>query len=232
MAGDLQTMRSRIAAELRRSDLVSNPAASPNDFVTLAIMDAIAAYQTERFRFSDVDPANPDTFNTVVNRDVYDSNDSAIIGSMHKVDRVYILIGNANQVITVEQPKVLRLYNQQALMVGQPTWYAMEDDKMILSPIPSSVWQVTIEAFRDVAAPASDSEANNPWMTKAERLIRARAKYEIATNVLRNPDLAMTFSPDPPAPGQKAGEAYRHWKQLKGDTNRITSMGRIRPMPF
>src|ERR1700692_1606413 len=124
MAGTLADMRTRIANELRRPDLIANPAVPPDDFVTLAIMDAIAAYQTERFRFSDVDPANPDTFNTVIKRDVYDSSDNPPIGAVHKFDRVYILIGNNNQEITVEQPKVLRLYNQQALMVGQPTWYA------------------------------------------------------------------------------------------------------------
>lgn len=229
MAGDLQTMRARIATELRRADLSAN---APNDLITPAIMDAITAYQTERFRFSDSDPANPDTFNTVVNRDVYDSSDSAIIGSMHKVDRVYILIGNNQTEVTVEQPKTLRLYNQTALMVGQPSWYAIEDDKMILSPIPSSVWQVTVEAFRDVAAPANDTEANNVWMTKGERLIRARAKYQIAVHVLRNSDLAASMSPDPPAPGAMMGESYRVWKQMKGDTNRITSIGKIRPMRF
>lgn len=232
MAGTRADMRARIAAELRRSDLIVNPAAAPNDYVTLAINDAISAYQTERFRFSDVDPANPDTFNTVINQDVYSSADSAIIGSMHKVDRVYILIGNNQQAVEVEQPKVLRLYNQTTLMVGQPSFYAIEDDKLILSPIPSSVWQVTVEAFRDVAAPASDSEAGNPWMTKAERLIRSRAKYELAVHILRNPGLADAMSPDPPPPGGRAGETYRAWKQLKGDTNRITSIGKIRPMQF
>lgn len=224
MAGTRADMAARIASELRRSDISSQ--------IENAIADAISAYQTERFRFSDVDPANPDTFNTVVSRDVYDSTDSAIIGLMHKVDRVYILIGNNQQAIRVEQPKVLRLYNQTALMLGQPDAYAIEDNKMILSPIPSSVWQVTIEAFRDIAAPANDAETNNPWMTTAERLIRARAKYELAVHVLRNPGLADSMSPDPPPPGARAGETYRAWKQLKGDTNRITSLGRIRGMAF
>lgn len=229
MAGDLQTMRARIASELRRADLSAN---APNDLITPAIMDAITAYQTERFRFSDVDPASPDTFNTVISREVYSSSDAAIIGTMHKIDRAYILIGNTQQAMMVEQPKVLRLYNQQQIMLGQPTMVAYEGNKLILSPIPSSVWQVTIEAFRNVDAPVNDTEANNPWMVDVERLIRARAKYQLAIHVLRNSDLAASMSPDPPAGGAMAGESYREWKRLKGDTNRITSIGKIRPMAF
>lgn len=229
MAGDLQTMRARIASELRRADLSAN---APNDLITPAIMDAITAYQTERFRFSDVDPASPDTFNTVISQEVYSSSDAAIIGTMHKIDRAYILIGNTQQAMMVEQPKVLRLYNQQQIMLGQPTMVAYEGNKLILSPIPSSVWQVTIEAFRNVDAPVNDTEANNPWMVDVERLIRARAKYQLAIHVLRNSDLAASMSPDPPAGGAMAGESYREWKRLKGDTNRITSIGKIRPMAF
>ncbi len=232
MAGTLGDMRARVAAELRRPDLIINPAAPPDDYVTLAINDAITAYQTERFRFSDVDPASPDTFSTVINRDVYDSNDAAIIGTMHKLDRAYILIGNANQALYVEQPKVLRLYNQQNLMRGQSTSIAYEGNKIILSPIPSSVWLITIEAFRNVPAPASDSETGNPWMVDAEGLIRSRAKYELALHILRNPGLAAAMSPDTPSPGQPMGASYRAWKRLKGDTSRVTSMGRVRPMPF
>lgn len=225
MAGTLSDMRTRLSSELRRPDLTT-------DMLNNAINDAISFYQTERFRFSDVDPANPDTFNTVIGRDVYDSNDAAILGTMHKVDRVYILIGNNNQVVTAEQPAVLRLYNQQNLMMGQSDAWAYEGNKLILSPIPSSVWQITIEAFRNVAAPANDAETGNMWMTDAEILIRCRAKYELAVHILRNPVLAASMSPYPPAPGALQGASYSEWRRLKSDTARITSIGRIRPMSF
>lgn len=224
MANDLAALKARIAAELLRSDLTTQ--------IANAINDAIVIYQKERFRFSDSDPANPATFNTVVDREIYDSNDNPYIGSLYKIDRLYILIGNTQQAILPEQPRVVRLYNQNT-MKGQPSWYAMEGNKMILSPIPSDVWTITIEAFRNVAAPADDAEANNPWMVDAEQLIRARAKYEIALHVTRNQMMAAAMSPDPPAPGQPMGAAYRAWKMLKSDANRYSSVaGRIRPMAF
>ena len=118
-------------------------------------------------------------------------------------------------------------------MRGQVTAFAYEGNKLILSPIPSSVWQITVEAFRNVGAPVNDSEADNVWMNDAEYLIRSRTKYELALHVLRNPTLAQSMSPDPPPPGSGSmGASYREWKRLKGDTNRITSMGRVRPMQF
>lgn len=36
-----------------------------------------------------------------------------------------------------------------------------------------------------VDAPANDTETDNPWMTTAERLIRCRAKLEVAVNVIK-----------------------------------------------
>lgn len=43
-----------------------------------------------------------------------------------------------------------------------------------------------------VDAPATDGEADNAWMTTAERLIRARAKAELYANVIQKSDKATT----------------------------------------
>jgi hypothetical protein len=83
-----------------------------------------------------------------------------------------------------------------------------------------------------VTAPAAGNTPNNPWMTTAERLIRARAKYEIATHVTRNAQMMAAMSPDPPLPFQAPGAAYREWKQLKSTANKSSGRGIIRPMQF
>jgi hypothetical protein len=41
-----------------------------------------------------------------------------------------------------------------------------------------------------VDAPATDGEANNAWMTTAERLIRCRAKAELQAHVIKDPERA------------------------------------------
>lgn len=215
----LAVMKARIADEIARSDLTSQ--------IANAINDAIAIYQSERFRFSDSIPNGLPTFNTEVGRAVYTSADNANINSLFAFDAVFALIGNTQEPLLRQDPSAVIAYNQTGTMSGQPSWYAYQGDQLILSPIPSQVFLITLNVFRKVAAPASDDEANNPWMTTAERLIRSRAKYELAVHVTGNKDLAARMSPDLPT-----GATYDAYRELKGDSNRVTGRGIIRAMRF
>ena len=69
-------MRARCLAELRRADLSTQ--------VDQAIDTAISEYQNSRFRFSDIDPANPPTFTTVPGRAVYDAVDCPEIATLNE----------------------------------------------------------------------------------------------------------------------------------------------------
>jgi hypothetical protein len=77
-----------------------------------------------------------------------------------------------------------------------------------------------VAAAVDVAAPTTDVEASNPWMTTAERLIRSRAKLELALHVLKDLELAATMQ-------QAVEEAF---EQLKSRTAQITQIGDGRVM--
>jgi len=99
---------------------------------------------------------------------------------------------------------------------------------LILYPVPVSAYKCWIGCHLAMPPPASDTEENNVWMTprNAERLIRCRAKYEIAVHVTRNPTMAQAMSPD-------NGETYRSYMELKREGNKITStLSRVRPMKF
>jgi hypothetical protein len=231
MAGDLATMISRIASEITRPDLAATQI--PN-----AINDAISAYQSERFTFSEVPADGTQTFNTVAGQAYYTKADNPNLGTLLKIDRVNINIGTATIMqLKREDPETLILYNQQAgTMVGQPSWYAYENGQMIISAIPDKAYLITLGLFLNVPAPATNTEVGNPWMTTAEKLIRSRAKYEIALHVTRNEAMQAAMSPDPASSpfvnGGRAGASYREWKQLKGVANRSTARGVIRPMQF
>jgi hypothetical protein len=227
MAGDLQTMVARIGSEIVRPDLIATQI--PN-----AIYDAIAVYQNERFSFSDVPPDGTQTFLTVAGQAYYTADDNPNLGTAKKIDRVNINIGSSTVMqLKREDPETLILYNQQAgTMVGQPSWYAYQNGEMIISAIPDQAYLITLGLFLNVAGPATMAEANNPWMTTAERLIRCRAKFELATHVTRNATMAAAMFPDAPITFQPAGATYREWKQLKGAANKISGRGIIRPMAF
>lgn len=223
MANDLAAMKARVASELSRSDLTTQ--------IANAINDAISIYQKERFRFNETVPSAPITFNTVTGQANYGIADNANIGTLFHIDYLLLTIGNARFYLNPDDPKRLKVYNQVNTMLGQSLWYAVEGNELILSPVPSNVWPIEIGLFKRVAAPATDAEVGNPWMIDGERLIRSRAKYEIAVHVTRNPTLAVAMSPFPPQ-GGPSGASYDAWRSMKGEVNRLVSVGRIRAMKF
>lgn len=229
MANDLAAMISRIAAEIARPDLAGAIGASGNGAaIRNAINTAISEYQKQRFRFSDINPGVPTTFLTVAGQSVYSISDNPNIASIYFIDYLNIVLGNTLQELDRETPEQQHLNIQLFTQSGFPSSYAYEGNSVILYPVPDQVYTLYLGGHILVAAPAADDTQSNPWMTSAELLIRSRAKYEIATHVTRNPTMALAMSPDP----QENGQAYRAWKSLKSEGNKITGRSKVRPMRF
>lgn len=231
MSKTMQTMVSRIASEIRRP-LLGTPAdlTSP---IAVAILDSIDIWQKDRFRISDIDPSFPPSFPTVVGQPVYTVSANPSIQSIYVIDYLNVFVGSTVQKMVRRTPEALLLLLQQNQMSGQPTDFAYQGNKILIYPIPSALWTIFIGGHVQIAAPAGLDEANNPWMNWAEQLIRCQAKYQLAVNITRNPTMASQFSPDPSGgPNGQPGETWRAWQRLKKETNKIKSVGRIKPMWF
>jgi hypothetical protein len=235
MANDLTAMIFRIAAELgSRFDLAgavgsANQSAPNSEAIRNAINTAISIYQKERFRFNEIDPSNPLTFQTIPGDSTYSTSDLSNISSSFYIDYLNIQIGNTLMGLDQVTPERQHLNIQLFTQFGLPTTYAYEGNTLILYPVPTAVFTIWLGGHILVAGPQTDGEQNNVWMTpqNGERLIRCRSKYEIATHVTRNAQMAATLSPEPD------GETYRAFRSLKGEANKITSTrGRIKPMAF
>jgi len=225
MAGTLGDMKARVATELARADLATQ--------IASAITDAIGVYQKKRFRFNETIPDGAKSFSTVAGRSIYTSADLADIATVLAFDYLLMQVGITLFELKREDPKIVKLYNQTTQMMGQPGWYAYEGNEMILAAVPDKAYTIFVGGFFVAPAPASDAEANNAWMNWAEPLIRARAKFEIATHVTRNPKMAQAMSPDPPDEnGGVTGAAWREYDILKAETNLVTGRGIVRPMAF
>lgn len=225
MAGTLGDMKARVASELARADLTTQIAA--------AITDAIGHYQKKRFRFNESIPDNAKSFATVSGRSIYTSADLADIATVQGLDYLLMQVGTTLFQLKREDPVILRMYNQTATMVGQPGWFAYEGNELIISAVPDQAYTIFVGGFFVAPAPASDDEVGNVWMTTAERLIRSRAKYEIACHVTRNQKMMQAMSPDTPEEnGGVLGASYREERELKAEANRITGRGIIRPTQF
>lgn len=211
MADDLATMKSRVADELARTDLTSQ--------IANCISDAIKFYQSEQFKFN---KSRGITFPTVAAQEFYGTADNAAIPLIFRIDTVILYVGTNPQWLDWRTNDDMESLNFNGQTTGDPFAYAYFNKQIRLGPIPTAVRTVRVTGHISYAAPASDVEASNPWMIEAEKLIRCRAKYELALNYLKDASLAEMMAP-------QILEAYDN---LKGIANRVGGSGFVAPMQF
>lgn len=216
----LTVLKERIAQEARRKAYTSLGTADQNA-ISNAITTAIEAYIDERLYFNET---RTSTFTTVADQEFYSSSDDADIGKIIKIDYLKLQVGDSVFDLMPDFPSEIESASNNATATGQPGWWVFYDQKIRLYPVPSDAWTVRIAGVYKYAAPASDDEANNFWMTDAERLIRSRAKYELALHMYRDTELAQTM----------ASAVTEALEQLRRRTNKLTQRdnGRVRPMDF
>lgn len=210
----LATMKDRIANEVARSDL--------DAMIANAINDAIDTYQPKRFYFTETRDI---TFDTVDGQEWYDKFDHASIPHLLAIDYVKITVDGTLMTLGRTAAENLELSPDTAS--GQPNCYAYYGQQMRLYPVPTGSWEVRIAAHVKIDGPADDDEKNNPWMTEAERLIRACAKANLAEDVNAS-GLEPSFSDKAVLKFQAAEK--RALDQLKGRTARQVGTGRIKGM--
>lgn len=205
----LAVMKARIESEVRRTNVSTQ--------IANAITTAIEAYQTERFGFAETRAMS---FATVADQEFYDSDDDADLGKLTKIDYVIFYQGDTEFPLIAKSPDFLERLSNNGTNTGAPSCYAWYGNQLRLGPVPDQAYTVRIGGEWTIAAPASDAEASNPWMTTAERLIRCRAKYELYEHVLLIPELAAKFHPD-----NEAGPTYEAFAQLRRRTNKLAQQG-------
>lgn len=204
----LADMKARIALELRRDDLTAQ--------ISNAISTAINEYRDERFDFAE---RRDVLFNTVVDQDVYTAADIPKLADLLKFDYVTVKVGACQRKVPFYRPidGADTGYDDYR---GEPVGFLWYAKTFRLVPKPSDIWQIRIAGLFQVAPPAADNEAGNPWMNEAEALIRSRAKFELALHVLRDRTLA----------DDMMAAANAALSVMRIATNRRTATGAIRPM--
>lgn len=213
-------MKERISQEIRRKAL-NDVGARFQDAIGEAITTAIAAYQDRRFFFNE---SRDLTFNTVADQEFYDSDDAAQLANLVKIDYVKLRDGNTVSDLLPDFPSEMESASTNATATGQPGWFLWYNQQIRLYPIPDDVYGIRVAGVFSYAEPAADATTGNFWMTRGERLIRSRAKYELALHVLRDTELAQTM----------ASSVTEALNQLQAFTNKLTQRdnGRVRAMDF
>lgn len=170
-AATLGAMKKRIANEINRSDLT--------DQIADAITTAIATYQNNRFWFNET---RSFTFTAVIGQSIYTVSDDADIGKIAKIDFVRCeTSGGQSYGLHARDPEFFECVSGTSSNI--PGFYGFYDESLRLYPTPAAAYTIRVACVEKVAAPSTDVEASNPWMTHAELLIRCRAKAELYTHV-------------------------------------------------
>lgn len=179
----LAIMKDRIAREIRRSNIAAQ--------IAEAINSAIDCYDADRFWFNE---SRSTTFVTTALKEFYTAADVPGLGLLTKIDFVYLYVNNTPFELIQSSQIRLESASQNGTMSGQPGEFGWYDETLRLYPIPDAAWTVRVGMVAERPAPATDSETGNVWMVEAERLIRARAKLELARHVLRDQALTADMS--------------------------------------
>ncbi len=207
----LTTLKAELAGDLKRSDLTTDIAA--------AITAAIKFYQKEHLFFKEDEEK---TFSTVADQVYYAESDDADIGLIAQLEAVKIRVASNDYDLIRLDISTFETLNDAQTSSGQPTNYVYYNQKIGLYIPPSTVYTVMLIGSFEVAAPATDGEANNVWMTDGFELIRAHALSKLARFKTREYDLANTME----------REASLQLNDLWAKTSRLKATGYIIPVSF
>ena len=207
----LSALKSEIADDLDRSDLTATIASE--------ITNAIRHYQSKRFYWNET---RDDTFSTAASQTWYSSTDDADIPTFIHIDGMWVVESSTNYYLTRVHPVFFEDLIDGTAASGRPFDFTYLNRQIGLYPIPDAVYTVRMMGHVLIDAPASDSEANNLWMTEAFDLLRFRAAKRIYRHKLKDPDNGLIAAQD------EAAELER----LQGETNRRVGTGKLTPTQF
>lgn len=205
--GDLQN---RIADELVRTDLTTQ--------IQNAIQTAIKQYERVPLYFNQL--RQEAAFSTVHGQEFYSSAASPLIASMVTLERVTVTVSGNRYTLNWRTPQYLEDTSVNPIVYGQPVDYAYYAETLRFYPIPDNSYPIALTGIQRLFT-LQNATDTNAWTSDGELLIRSRAKFELATHVLRDADLAASM---------KAAELDA-LSDLRGETMRRTPR-RIRPTYF
>lgn len=214
----LGTLKSTIADDLNRGDLTSQ--------IASAITAAIEHYQIDPLFIAET---RDSTFATVAAQSRYTSSDDADIALWVRLDAVFLEdSGGTRYRLTRNDPVDMEARLDVSASSSRPSDWTYYQRSFWLYPVPDAVYTVRPMGTIKKAAPASDGESDNVWMTTAYQLIRFRAEWDLNSNMIKDAEEAGRLGGYDGTQGLVA-MAY---DRLKRETSMKTASGIISPTVF
>lgn len=176
MTSTFLQMQQRIADDLDRSDLYSQ--------TKLAINRAISYYKTEPFWFKETSSSFP----TVANQEEYIYGTGSVPSDVEMIDIMECQLNGSKSPMVEITPFELEA-KQSLLASGEPREYAQYQNRIKLYPIPNQVATILIKYTKNYTDLSADSDTND-WLTYAEDLIEARARWWLNSRIIKDREAA------------------------------------------
>lgn len=164
------------------------------------------------------------TFSTVDGQEWYDETDNANIPTLVRIHELYSEDTQGQRTTLIRKPpEDLETLSDNSAASGEPYLWTYFDQKIRLYPIPGA----TVYTIRMQLGPYRLTELSNPpdtnaWLDEAYDMMKARAKYILYKNTLKDPALA----------AEALNDYNDQFHSLKAETSSRSGTGCIQPTSF
>ncbi|WP_455478006.1 hypothetical protein V3565_04455 [Bartonella sp. B10] len=163
------------------------------------------------------------TFKTQIGKIWYGQQDGFFLEPNMVLDSVFLETHSATQIqLFYKSIELLQQQYGSHSSQGTPYFYTCSDQKIGLFPTPQDVYDVRFFCTIGYDKGKSIIQNDSPWMMYAFDLIKARAKYELYKNILKDPEGAASAFND----------FQEQVKALRIETSYRRNASNILPMRF
>lgn len=159
------------------------------------------------------------TFSTVDGQDWYGESDNSNIPTLGRIVEAYCEQTDGRRTIMRRvRPEEIELSADSSASRGEPYAFTYFGQRVRLYPIPDeTVYTIRLQIGPYRLATITDSSQSNVWTTEAFDMVKARAKYVIQKDVLKDAELA----------AEALNDYTEQHQALKAETSRRNGSGVI-----
>lgn len=159
------------------------------------------------------------TFSTVAGQEWYGAADNTNIPTLGRLVEAYCERSDGERTcMNRETPESIELLSDNSASSGEPYAYTYFGQRIRLYPIPgATVYTIRLQLGPYRVAPITNASDSNIWTTEAFDMVKARAKYILGKDILKDANLAT----------ESLNDYTDQQSALKAETSRRNARGKI-----
>jgi len=152
----------------------------------------------------------------------YDAGDNAALAALGSVTAAYCEADGGICALKRVAAEELQLIAGGNAIMGLPCLYGFFGQKLCLYPVPDKAYIIRLLLSPALLPAAKTVSEAGPWFSEAFDLVKARAKYDLYKDILKDAPLAAAAFND----------FKEQWAALQAETSRRAGAGRVKATQF